>query len=47
MGFEYCPRRRWYPQEGLAIMLMSNASDWDRDRVADAAANVVFSLISQ
>jgi hypothetical protein len=38
---------RLYPQEVLAIELMSNAPDWDRDRVADAAANMVFSMIGQ
>ena len=35
---------RLYPEEGLAIVLMSNASGWDRVRVADAAASVVFSM---
>jgi len=40
-------KMRLYPQEGLAIVLMSNASGWDRDRVADAAANVVFSMMGQ
>jgi CubicO group peptidase (beta-lactamase class C family) len=37
-------KMRLYPKDGLAIVLMSNADGWDRDRVADAAANVVFSL---
>jgi CubicO group peptidase (beta-lactamase class C family) len=40
-------KMRLYPQEGLVILLMSNASGWDRDTVADAAANVVFSLLGQ
>jgi CubicO group peptidase (beta-lactamase class C family) len=40
-------KMRLYPEEGLAIVLMSNASGWNRDRVADAAANVVFSMMSQ
>jgi CubicO group peptidase (beta-lactamase class C family) len=40
-------KMRLYPEEGLAIVLMSNASGWDRDRVADAAANVVFSMMGQ
>jgi len=29
--------------EAVAIVLMSNASGWNRDMLADAAANVVFS----
>jgi hypothetical protein len=37
-------KMRLYPQQGLAIVLMSNASGWDRNKVADAAANVVFTL---
>jgi CubicO group peptidase (beta-lactamase class C family) len=40
-------KMRIYPQEGLAIVLMSNQSGWNRDQVADAAANVVFTMISQ
>ena len=40
-------KMRLYPKEGLAIVLMSNASGWNRDRVADAAANVVFSMMAQ
>jgi CubicO group peptidase (beta-lactamase class C family) len=40
-------KMRLYPEEGLAIVLMSNASGWNRDRVADAAANVVFSMLGQ
>jgi len=36
---------RLYPQQGLVILLMSNASGWNRDTVADAAANVVFSML--
>jgi len=38
---------RLYPQEGLAIVMMSNESGWNRDKVADAAANVVFTLLGQ
>ena len=38
---------RLYPEEGLAIVLMSNESGWDRVRVADAAANVAFSMPGQ
>ncbi|MCP4396730.1 MAG: beta-lactamase family protein [bacterium] len=38
-------KMRLYPQDGLAIVLMSNASGWERDRVGDAAANVVFSML--
>jgi hypothetical protein len=34
---------RLYPNEGLAIFMMSNSDGWDRETVADAAANVVFS----
>jgi hypothetical protein len=40
-------KMRLYPEAGLAIVLMSNASGWDRDKVADAAANVVFSMTGQ
>jgi CubicO group peptidase (beta-lactamase class C family) len=40
-------KMRLYPQEGLAIVLMSNESGWNRDRVADAAANVVFSMMGK
>jgi CubicO group peptidase (beta-lactamase class C family) len=40
-------KMRLYPEAGLAIVLMSNASGWDRDQVADAAANVVFAMIGQ
>jgi CubicO group peptidase (beta-lactamase class C family) len=40
-------KMRLYPKEGLAILLMSNESGWNRDKVADAAANVVFSLRGQ
>jgi CubicO group peptidase (beta-lactamase class C family) len=35
---------RLYPKDGVAIVMMSNGSGWDRDRMVDAAANVVFSL---
>ena len=38
-------KMRLYPQDGLAIVLMSNASGWERDRVGDAAANVVFAMM--
>jgi hypothetical protein len=38
---------RLYPEEGLAILLMSNESGWNRDKLADAAANVVFSMMGQ
>ena len=40
-------KMRLYPEEGLAIVLMSNESGWNRDRAADAAANVVFSMMGQ
>jgi CubicO group peptidase (beta-lactamase class C family) len=40
-------KMRLYPQEGLAIVLMSNESGWNRDKVADAAANVVFTMMGQ
>lgn len=35
---------RLYPKDGLAIVMMSNGRGFDRDRVIDAAANVVFSM---
>jgi CubicO group peptidase (beta-lactamase class C family) len=37
-------KMRLYPAQNLAIVFMSNASGWNRDMLADAAANVVFSL---
>jgi CubicO group peptidase (beta-lactamase class C family) len=37
---------RLYPDDGVAIVLMSNASGFDRDRVVDAAANVVFAMLT-
>ena len=40
-------KMRLYPQEGLAIVLMSNESGWNRDKVADAAANVVFAMMGR
>ena len=35
---------RLYPKEGVAIVMMSNGRGFDRGRVLDAAANVVFSM---
>ena len=35
---------RLYPKEGVAIVMMSNGRGFDRGRVLDAAANVVFSI---
>lgn len=40
-------KMRLYPEEDLAIVLMSSESGWNRDKVADAAANVVFSMMGQ
>ncbi|MCL4861401.1 MAG: beta-lactamase family protein [Caldilineaceae bacterium] len=40
-------KMRLYPQEGLAIVLMSNESGWNRDKVADAAANVVSTMMGR
>ena len=37
---------RIYPNEGLAIVLMSNASGYDELAVVEAAANVVFSMLA-
>ncbi|UCH25728.1 MAG: alpha/beta fold hydrolase [Trueperaceae bacterium] len=39
-------KMRIYPDEGVAIVMMSNGEGFDRDRVVDAAANVVFSLLA-
>jgi len=36
---------RLYPEEGLAIVLMSNAGGYDELTVVDAAANVIFSML--
>ncbi len=36
---------RLYPDEGFAIVLMSNGTGFDRNEVTDAAANVVFSML--
>ena len=38
---------RLYPNEGIAIILMSNAAGWDDVAVVEAAANVVFSMMAQ
>ena len=38
---------RLYPDEGLAIVMMSNSNRWDRATVADAAANVVFLMTAE
>jgi len=38
-------RIRLYPNEGFAIVLMSNGTGFDRNEVTDAAANVVFSML--
>jgi CubicO group peptidase (beta-lactamase class C family) len=38
---------RLYPNEGIAIVLMSNAAGYDELAVVDAAANVVFSMMGQ
>jgi CubicO group peptidase (beta-lactamase class C family) len=46
-GWGLWAKMRLYPKEGLAIVLMSNESGWNRDKVADAAANVVFSMMGQ
>jgi hypothetical protein len=35
-----------YPNEGFAIVLMSNAGGYDYVRVVDAAAKVVFSMLA-
>jgi hypothetical protein len=40
-------KMRLYPEDGLANVLMSNAQGFDKVRVADAAANVVFSMPGQ
>lgn len=37
-------KMRLYPKDGVAIVMMSNGKGFDRDRVVDAAANVVFSM---
>jgi len=46
-GWGLWAKMRLYPAEGLAIILMSNESGWNRDKVADAAANVVFTMMGQ
>ena len=38
---------RLYPDEGIAIILMSNAAGYDDVAVVEAAANVVFSMMAQ
>ena len=35
-----------YPNEGLAIAIMSNLQGYDHVQVVDAAANVVFSKLA-
>jgi CubicO group peptidase (beta-lactamase class C family) len=39
-------RMRLYLNEGFAIVLMSNGTGFDRGEVADAAANVIFSMLA-
>ena len=36
---------RIYPNEGFAIVIMSNLQGYDHEQVVDAAANVVFSML--
>jgi len=36
---------RLYPNEGFAIVIMSNLQGYDHEGVVDAAANVVFSML--
>ena len=43
-GIGLWDKMRLYPKDGVAIAMMSNASGFDRDRVVDAAAYVVFSM---
>jgi CubicO group peptidase (beta-lactamase class C family) len=38
---------RLYPNEGIAIVLMSNATGYDEVAVVDAAANVIFTMLGQ
>ena len=40
-------KMRLYPKDGLTIVLMSNAEGWERVRVADAAANLVLSMLGR
>ena len=37
---------RIYPDDGVAIVMMSNGEGFDRGRVLDAAANVVFTMLA-
>jgi pimeloyl-ACP methyl ester carboxylesterase len=36
---------RLYPNEGFAIVIMSNLQGYDHEQVVDAAANVIFSML--
>ncbi len=36
---------RRYPNEGFAMVIMSNLQGYDHEQVVDAAANVVFSML--
>ena len=38
---------RLYMMDGLAVAIMANGSGFDRNELADAAANVVFSTMGQ
>ena len=38
---------RLYMKDGFAIAIMANGSGFDRNELADAAANVVFSMMGQ
>jgi len=35
-----------YPNEGFAIVLINNFQGYDYEQVVDAAANVVFSMLT-
>jgi pimeloyl-ACP methyl ester carboxylesterase len=39
-------KMRIYPQNGISIVMMSNAAGWNMAQVADAAANVVFNMLA-
>ena len=39
-------KMRIYPESGVSILMMSNAQGWNMAKTADAAANVVFTMMA-
>jgi hypothetical protein len=46
-GGTFQTKLRLYMKDGFAVAIMANGAGFDRDELADAAANVVFSTMGQ